>query len=501
MHYGKKRAIIIISIIFAVLLVLGIGGTILYLKTDIFKSNQSLFLKYIEQAIQGIEYVPNDNIINNINRINEEPFTLVGNLNYETDEKNNATKNALKNMKFSVEAKVDNSEKMAYGVGTLKNNNQDLFKLEYANTNNIYALKSDEVVTAFIGVENQNLKVLAQKLGITNTNNIPNSVAQILNLNETLNLTENEKTHIYETYMPVLEQNIEKSNFSKNKDIAVSRDGVIYNTTGYRLELNASQLRQIEIKLLQTLKEDSITLNLITTKAKTFNLEEKYTQINSLVQEIDKLINTINNNSLNSKNGIIITVYVENGKVVTTEIIYKNEIKYTIYGQKETNANNYYILIENLSEEEYNKIEIKAEEISNSNASTINVLININNKKGIEIYIENTNDVEEDISRTNCEVIINEEENNNSILNYEQEITFKESITDIAKIDRNNCAVLNDYPTEQLQVLVKSLIQRVQELINQKAQAVGIPLSINIQSDTNTISTAENNANNTTQEQ
>lgn len=501
MHYGKKRAIIIISIIFAVLLVLGIGGTILYLKTDIFKSNQSLFFKYIEQAIQGIEYVPNDNIINNINRINEEPFALVGNLNYETDEKNNATKNALKNMKFSIEAKVDNSEKMAYGVGTLKNNNQDLFKLEYANTNNIYALKSDEVVTAFIGVENQNLKVLAQKLGITNTNNIPNSVAQILNLNETLNLTENEKTHIYETYMPVLEQNIEKSNFSKNKDIAVSRDGVIYNTTGYRLELNASQLRQIEIKLLQTLKEDSITLNLITTKAKTFNLEEKYTQINSLVQEIDKLINTINNNSLNSKDGIIITVYVENGKVVTTEIIYKNEIKYTIYGQKETNTNNYYILIENLSEEEYNKIEIKADEISNSNASTINVLININNKKGIEIYIENANDVEEDILRTNCEVIINEEENNNSILNYEQEITFKESITDIAKIDRNNCAVLNDYPTEQLQVLVKSLIQRVQELINQKAQAVGIPLSINIQSDTNIISTAENSANNTTQEQ
>ena len=501
MHYGMKRAIIIVSIIIGILLILGIGGTILYLKTDLFKSNQSLFFKYIDQATKGIEYTQNTNITNNINRIKEEPFTLVGNLNYETDEKNNPTKNALKNMKFTVEAKVDNPEKKVYGVGTLKSNNQDLFKLEYANTGNIYALKSDEVVTAFIGIENQNLKVLAQKLGITNTSNIPNSIAQVLNLGETLNLTEEEKSHIYETYMPVLEENIDKSNFTKNKDIAVSRDGVVYNTIGYRLELNASELKQIEIKLLQALKEDSITLNLITTKAKTFNLEEKYTQINTLVQEIDGLINRINNESTNLQDGVIITVYVENGKVVTTEIIYKNEIKYTIYGQKENNTNSYYILIENLSAtEEYSKIEIKTEETSSNNASTLNVLININNEKGIEVYLENINDNEEDTLKTNCEVTINEEDNKNSILNYEQEIAFKESITDIIKIDRNSCAVLNDYPTEQLQVLVKSLVQRVQELINQKAQAVGIPLNIKIQSDTNTTSTAENSANNTTQE-
>lgn len=501
MHYGKKRAIIIASIIIGVLLILGIGGTILYLKTDIFKSNQSLFFKYIEQAVKGVEYTPNANMTNNINRIKEEPFTLVGNLSYETDEKNNPTKNALKNMKFTVEAKVDNSAKKAHGIGTLKNNNQDLFKVEYANTDNIYALKSDEVVTAFIGIENQNLKVLSQKLGITNTSNIPNSIAPILNLGEKLNLTEDEKSHIYETYMSVLEQNIEKSSFTKNKDIAISRDGVVYNTTGYRLELSASELKQIEIKLLQALKEDSITLNLITTKAKTFNLEEKYTQINTLVQEIDSLINKINNESTNSQDGIIITVYVENGKVVTTEIIYKNETKYTIYGQKENNANSYYILIENLSDtEEYNKIEIKIEEISSNNTSTLSIAITINNEKGIEVYLENVNDNEEDILKTNCEVTINEEDNKNSILSYEQEIAFKESITDIIKIDRNNCAVLNDYPTEQLQVLVKSLVQRVQELINQKAQAVGITLNINVQGNADTTNSSENSADNNTQE-
>ena len=463
MHYGRKRAIKIASIIIGIILILGVAGTIVYLKTDIFKSNQSLFFKYMEQAIKDVEYVPNATVTNNINRMNEEAFTLTGNLGYETEETSDVAKNALKNMKFAVEAKVDKLAKTAYGVGTLKNNDQDIFKVEYANTNNIYALKSDEVVTAFVGIENQNLKVLAQKLGITDTENLPNSISPMGNINEFLNLTDDEKAHIKETYLPVLEQNIEKANFTKNKDIAISKKGVIYNTTGYRLDLNEAELKQLEITLLQELKQDSITLNILATKAKMLNLDENYTNVNNLVSQIDTLINNINKENSTSTNGITITVYVENGKVITTEIIYKNEIKYTIYGQKGTNTNSYDMLMENLgSTEEYSKIEISAEDVASNNTYTINALINVDDEE-VEINMDSTNDTSEDTIITNCEVAIG-----NGIINYEQEIAFQESITDITKVDRSNCAVLNDYPTEQLQVLIASLSQRIKELINVK---------------------------------
>lgn len=463
MHYGRKRAIKIASIIIGIILILGVAGTIVYLKTDIFKSNQSLFFKYMEQAIKDVEYVPNATVTNNINRMNEEAFTLTGNLGYETEETSDVAKNALKNMKFAVEAKVDKSAKTAYGVGTLKNNDQDIFKVEYANTNNIYALKSDEVVTAFVGIENQNLKVLAQKLGITDTANLPNSISPMGNINEFLNLTDDEKAHIKETYLPVLEQNIEKANFTKNKDIAISKKGVIYNTTGYRLDLNEADLKQLEIALLQELKKDSITLNILATKAKMINLDENYTNVNNLVSQIDTLINNINKENSTSTNGITITVYVENGKAITTEIIYKNEVKYTIYGQKGTNTNSYYMLMENLgSTEEYSKIEISAEDVASNNTYTINALINVDDEE-VEINMDSTNDTSEDTIITNCEVAIG-----NGIINYEQEIAFQESITDITKVDRSNCAVLNDYPTEQLQVLIASLSQRIKELINVK---------------------------------
>ena len=119
--------------------------------------------------------------------------------------------------------------------------------------------------------------------------------------------------------------------------------------------------------------------------------------------------------------------------------------------------------MENLgSTEEYSKIEISVEDVASNNTYTINALINVDDEE-VEINMDSTNDTSEDTIITNCEVAIG-----NGIINYEQEIAFQESITDTTKVDRSNCAVLNDYPTEQLQVLIASLSQRIKELINIK---------------------------------
>lgn len=486
MHYGKKKAIIITSIIIvAIILILGIGGTILYLTTDFLKSNQNLFFKYIEQAVENIEYKQNEQILNSIARMKEEPFVLEGNLNYESEDE--MTQTALKNAIVKVEAKVNKPEKIAYAKATLKNNNQDLFKVEYANTDNIYAIKSDEIANVFIGIENQNLKVLAQKLGVTNTSNIPNSITQILNLYDIMFLTESEKSHINETYIPILEKNINKENFIKESNIAVSKENVTYNTTGYRLNLDAMGLKEIETKLLQTLKEDSITLNIITTKAKLLGIDEKYTKIDTLTKEIDNLIKNINSSNHMPQDGITITVYVEKGKVVVTEIIYKNEIKCTVYGQKEENNNtcSRSVIIENLnSTEEYNQIEIKEQDTNINNTTTLNAVVSVDNKKEFEIYLDNR--IGENVLNTNCELTIDageyyEEDNDEKIeeyytLKYEQEIEFRENIDEIIKINRNNCAILNDYPKEQLQVLIESLNTRAKEVMKQKAQLLGLTM-------------------------
>ena len=478
MYNGTKKKIIIITTIIVLVLLLAIGGVITYITTDLFKSNQTLFFKYMGQTLENVKYVENTQLSQIEDLKEENPYTIVGKLNIEAGETNtDLNANILSKIGFNIEAKVNKPEEKSYAKLNVTNSNQNLFTLEYANSNNIYALKSDEIVTAFLGIENENLKVLAQKLGIHDISVIPDSI-NFANINEILNITEEEKTHITETYLSVLTQNINNNNFSKESNIAVKKEDVIYNATGYRLNLNSEELKQLEIVLLQALKEDSITLNLITTKAKLLGLDEKYTQINNLTSEIEKQIKTIKNSNTALENGLSIVVYVDKQEVILTEIIFRNDIKYTIYGTTNENANKRYLLIESLgnsslsSDVETKKIEITLSELKNNIESNYNVLINIDDNIGIDIYLNNEGSSSENSLNTTCEVNISQGDLSSTIM-YEQEMNFEEEINDIIELSRNNCGVLNDYTTEQLQVLMQSIKQRIETILKEKKQAIG----------------------------
>lgn len=481
MKSGKKK-IIIISVVLLILILLIGGLAFAYITTDLFKSNQTLFFKYMGQTLENMKFSENTQMSEIENLKEEKPYTVTGNLKFEAGDTNtDLNENALSRMNLKIESKVNKEEEKTYTKANLLYNNQDLFELEYANSNNIYALKSDEIVTAFLGIENDNLKVLAQKLGIYDTSEIPNSI-QKFNINEILSITEEEKAHIKETYTNVLMQNINQANFSKESDMAVSKEGVTYNATGYRLNLNSEELKQLEIALLQTLKEDSITLNMLTTKAKLLGLDEKYTQINNLTSEIEKQINTINNSNTNLENGISIVTYVDKQQVVLTEIIFRNDIKYTIYGQKNENTSKHYMLVESLSNSSListqqntsggSKVEIILDETTSNMNSTYNISINIDDNTTIDIDLNNNGAATENSLKTTCNVNITQGDLTSTI-SYEQEMNFVEEINDLIELSRNNCGVLNDYTTEQLQVLMQSIFQRIGTILQQKKQVIG----------------------------
>ena len=225
MYYGKKKGIIIAIVIIILLIVIAVGGVMLYLFTDLFKSNQTLFLKYIDQTIQGIKYETNDQTKDIIEAQKENPYQIKGTLNFDYDGSENKQAEILKQIKVELETNANGQEEKTYTKASVLYQNQNLFNLEYANSNNIYALKSDEIVTAFIGVRNENLKVLAQKLGMQDNSNIPDSITPI-DYEDLLNISEEEKQHISDTYLPVIVNNIEKSKYSKQSNIPITKEGV-----------------------------------------------------------------------------------------------------------------------------------------------------------------------------------------------------------------------------------------------------------------------------------
>ena len=472
MYYGKKKGIIIAIVIIILLIVIAVGGVMLYLFTDLFKSNQTLFLKYIDQTIQGMKYETNDQTKDIIEAQKENPYQIKGALNFDYDGSENKQAEILKQIKVELETNANGQEEKTYTKASVLYQNQNLFNLEYANSNNIYALKSDEIVTAFIGVRNENLKVLAQKLGMQDNLNIPDSITPI-DYEDLLNISEEEKQHISDTYLPVIVNNIEKSKYSKQSNIPITKEGVEYNTTAYRVDLTSEDIANISVKLLETLKQDSITLNFIATKAKILNLPEEYTQVNNLTKQIDEQIKKIEDSEKSPENGVSIVVYEEKGQTVLTEIIVKNNVKFTLYASNTNQKNSIYVMAENLStSNDYNTVEMQVTQTKTAKQTNTEILVNKDNDKGLEIYLTNEGLPSDEKVTTTCEINYNDG-NDKYIANYEQEINFNEE-NEIISLDNTNCAILNDYPTDQLSLLIVLIDQQIQNVMNQKMQAVGI---------------------------
>lgn len=472
MYYGKKKGIIIAIVIIILLIVIAVGGVMLYLFTDLFKSNQTLFLKYIDQTIQGMKYETNDQTKDIIEAQKENPYQIKGTLNFDYDGSENKQAEILKQIKVELETNANGQEEKTYTKASVLYQNQNLFNLEYANSNNIYALKSDEIVTAFIGVRNENLKVLAQKLGMQDNSNIPDSITPI-DYEDLLNISEEEKQHISDTYLPVIVNNIEKSKYSKQSNIPITKEGVEYNTTAYRLDLTSEDIANISVKLLETLKQDSITLNFIATKAKILNLPEEYTQVNNLTKQIDEQIKKIEDSEKSPENGVSIVVYEEKGQTVLTEIIIKNNVKFTLYASNTNQKNSIYVMAENLStSNDYNTVEMQVTQTKTAKQTNTEILVNKDNDKGLEIYLTNEGLSSDEKVTTTCEINYNDG-NDKYIANYEQEINFNEK-NEIISLDNTNCAILNDYPTDQLSMLIVLIAQQTQNVMNQKMQQLGI---------------------------
>lgn len=472
MYYGKKKGIIITIVIIILLIAIAVGGVMLYLFTDLFKSNQTLFLKYFDQTIQGMKYETNDQTKDIIEAQKENPYQMKGTLNFDYDGNENQQAEVLKQMKVELETNANGQEEKSYTKASILYQNQNLFNLEYANSNNIYALKSDEIVTAFIGVRNSNLKVLAQKLGMQDTSNIPDSITPI-DYEDLLNISEEEKQHISDTYLPVIVNNIEKSKYSKQSNIPITKEGVEYNTTSYRVDLTSEDIANISVKLLETLKQDSITLNFIATKAKILDLPEEYTQVNNLTKQIDEQIKKIEDSEKSPENGVSIVVYEEKGQTVLTEIIIKNNVKFTLYTSNTNQKNSIYIMAENLStSNDYNTVEMQVTQTKTAKQTNTEILVNKDNDKGLEIYLTNEGLPSDEKVTTTCEINYNDG-NDKYIANYEQEINFNEE-NEIISLDNTNCAILNDYPTDQLSMLIVLIAQQTQNVMNQKMQQLGI---------------------------
>lgn len=496
MYYGKKKGIII-AIIVAVVVLLIAGGILLYFCTDIFKSNETLFMKYMQEGFKEFKLIENTQMKDIQEYKTQEPYSSTATITFdyapeEENTSNTQTQKMLQTLKVSMN-EVGNVEKL-YSKTKVEFGNVNLMNFDFAKSNNIIAIKSDEIVTAYLGIRNENLKVLAQKLGVQDVSQIPNKIeTQNIDYNTLLEISDQEIENIQTTYLPILKQNISKESYSKQSDVNIMKNGVNYSCNSYRLDLTSTDLKNIILQTLQTLKEDSITLNLISTKAKLLGLDENYTDITKLTQTIQNKYDQISSSTLES--GISLVVYESKGETVLTEFIIKNQAKISMNYNKKGNSQGINLVIDNLSDsEDYSTLKIDASRTIADTESTLQIDIDKDSQTQVTISLYNSGTVEDKELTTTCDVAITDEKGTTTGT-YEQKTTFGATVDSntIPNLDQTNCAILNDYTSEQLSTLINAVVQRGMYLFNEKMQLLGNQASVTT---SNTQTTEQQNTNN-----
>lgn len=453
----KKRIIIAITITVVILLILITTFILLYLNTDLFKSNQTLFVKYLGENLENVKEV--ENIIKNSEydeQLSASSYndTIEVTANYTqnvatTEENSN---NPINQLKITIDGQTDNKVGYDYRDIKLLKNDAQVAQAEYLHSESNYGIKFSDLFNQYIVSENANLKELFKKLGYSDEQiqNIPDTVEMNMNFLNDLKFTDEELEIIKEKYIGIISQDISETNFGKESNQIININGKDYSTNAYVLTLTKEQLNNIYINLLQNIKQDEIILakldiiqnkiNEITLGNNNINMKE------DIISRIDRIIQRINQNNIGSDETKII-VYENEGQTIRTRVEtqeYQTNIDFL-----NIQSNKFYeILIANGENEKYKAT-------LNYNDNNLSIAFQ-NNNSGTVITFEKNEEVNNQTRKQNYEIVY-QINNNKVIANISRNTEIVQNIENMQKFNDENAVILYDLEDTQAQEIINTV--------------------------------------------
>lgn len=471
----KKRRTLIVVIIAVILLIIAVACVLLYVNTDMFKSSQTLFLKYTGKGIENLGTITQ--VISNEydEQLETNPYTsntqvkvnYIENLGTTAE----STENSINSLQLTIDGQTNKQEQYDYkNIKLLKDNNQEM-RVEYIQENNNYGLRFSDLFNQFAMIENSNLKNLYKNMGYTDEEvaNIPDSISINENLFNDINFSSEEIETLKEKYLNVITQNISKDNFSKLSNQNITINNQSYIADGYALTLTKEQLNNMYVNLLETLKQDEIILGKIDNlqnKINTINLYQQNSTINikdEFVNSINQKIQEINQSNIGSDQTQI-TAYEMDGQ--TAKIAIKTaeyEIDFDSLG------NNGFLQLSLIKGE--NTSEIILERNTNETDLTIQTI----NEEGkpIKITYSQTNKIDNKNETKNYSLIYEDDEQrvNASIV---QNISIVQNLENKVSTNEENAVTLNNLEQGQLQQITNN----IKTALNNKLETVRQDINI-----------------------
>lgn len=444
MNQKKKTKVLLIIIIVLFVILLLAGGAFAYFATDIFKSDKELFFKYISQISDSEKGFLNDDLNNYLEKKETIPYNNQGNfsVNISEDENEEQYKN-VNNFNIDFSGQVDTQNKKVFQNIILNYSNDVNLQLNYKQIEDKYGIQTNDVSSKFITIDINELNKLSSS-SLT-ADDYVKTAKKIQNMGK-VKLEKAQLGDELNKYKDVLNEQLKPELFSKVKD---------ENLEGYKLALEGEDLKNVIIKLLETLKEDQTVLEKINEYLKNNQNNNKITSndIDDIIEEI-KQVEELDNKKIDI-------------------IVYKEK---NIISKVTLSVDDAVFSIRNYSDKNSQKIEMEVSYQNNQILKTaiifdgLQSIQNVKENYEIELNLENYTS----ISRLNSS---DSNRNSSYFTKYKykliNDINFTNS-SDIEEFTDNNSLILTNYNSDVTSSFLNSLFQRIQDINERDMKKLGL---------------------------
>jgi len=267
-NYNNKKSKKTIIILFLFLIIL--LGTVCFVYSYYTKNYQKEVLReevfgYIKNNDLNF-FIKNEIYTDIAKKVEKEDYESSTDIKLSTTMENNMfSKLDLAKFEFNYAFSKDNNDKKSFGKILTKYAGNDLLTLDFIQNDNKIAIKSDEIVNKYVGVDKSNIQTMADKLVGTETD--LSSAKKIKNFLIDRELIDVEKilgSKSISKYATLIKDNTSADKFSKKENVVVTIEGEQINTAEYKIEITNDQFKNILTGISEMIENDDEILSELT---------------------------------------------------------------------------------------------------------------------------------------------------------------------------------------------------------------------------------------------
>lgn len=256
----EKNVKLIIIVLVIAMFLLAITGGVLYFTTDLFKSNEKLFQKYVSQNIKNIANVFDVSTGEKyIDYIRKSDYTENTEISLSFLENANDQEEIYK---IQSEGIVNNTDKELYENIKANYGQEELANIELLRQNEIYGFRLSNLVQQFISIENATMYYVVSNLGYNGKYFQEKMKLEDLDFTGLFDFSEEEIQKLKEDYFNVIFSDINPKSYSSKSGVMITltnKDSI--TAKQYTLTLSKTELDKIYKKVLNQAINDQIILS------------------------------------------------------------------------------------------------------------------------------------------------------------------------------------------------------------------------------------------------